>query len=203
MTETTKNTALEQLKAKLEAAQKKDMGGRIGDAIRDLLAAISYEDDILLESSAEALFVSLADVAADLIRADLKRAGFVKQVIRSAFEEIDGVACEDFDELKNTIESIIDVQIGSMMNGQKLVEVLKSQECVVENADQLEEGIRSLRLFRENLIKGWPSTDRQPSPLNTEAIAKARTAIANGCKGLRKGEMVYGREASMISLVLG
>jgi hypothetical protein len=83
-----------------------------------------------------------------------------------------------------------------MLKARRFVNCLKEDfEQEVKNAQALEDGIRDLRRFREDLLKGWPSR-KPPSALNQAAIADARTAIKRGEKGMSKDELVWGNSRS-------
>ena len=74
----------------------------------------------------------------------------------------------------------------------KLVGPLGEWECRVENADDLERGIRDLRQFRHDLLRNWPSSNALPSAIDKAAIAEARAAIASGTGGLKKDQLKWG-----------
>ena len=68
--------------------------------------------------------------------------------------------------------------------------VLEKTGYRVDNSQQLEEGIRSMLKFRESILKEWPSSGKQPTSINKEAVAEARKAIAAGYKGSSKDQLV-------------
>jgi hypothetical protein len=196
MLETRNHGCFAKMKKKLEAlvSSSENVVPRLAEVLRDTLVAISYADNVLMASSVNALRSCLADSARDIIQGEVMKSKTAKEVIKKIWQEdVDGAACEDFDEIKNEIESLIDGRIASMTEVRdKIVKTLEEKEYHVENAHQLEDGIRELRQFRENLLKDWPPSGQVPSPLNKEAIAEARKAIANGGNGMKKSELVWG-----------
>jgi hypothetical protein len=170
----------------------------ISDAVRDLIAAVDYRDKVLGDSSFASLLAVLAEVTRDFIVKNLDTVECIKSGLKEGWQKyFDKKAYEIavFEELKDKIESIFDEQIASMLKSRKLVNMLQKHGQHVENADALEDGIRDLRRFREKMLKGWPSR-KPPSPIDGDAIAKAREAIARGEKGLSKDELVWGNKRS-------
>jgi hypothetical protein len=197
MPDTAKRDQLEALKQTLEsiAASSRDGTSALSRAILDLVIAADYADKALLESSLNSVLSCVADLARDLIQSMIATTEQTKAAIRQYWrEKVDCVANEDFDELKNGIESIIDMRISSMSNARdELVKKFEEKGYKVENAGQLEDSIRNLRQFRQDILKEWPLPSKSPSPLNRQAIAEARAAIARGEKGLRKDELIWGQ----------
>ena len=59
----------------------------------------------------------------------------------------------------------------------------------------LEDGLRQLWKFREDLLRGWPA--RNPaSPIDRETVSKARDAIRRGDKGMSKDQLIWGGKQS-------
>jgi hypothetical protein len=168
---------------------------QVTDAVLALMTAADYDDEALLNSSFASVLAALADLGRDLIVKEIRTLETVKATLREAWiKYIDKKAFEIafFEEIKDRIETIIDHRIESMSKLRKWVKILEKHEQQVENAPALEEGIRDLRRFREDLLKGWPSR-KPPSPIDRMAIAKAREAIARGEKGMTKEELVWGK----------
>ncbi|HWY87641.1 MAG TPA: hypothetical protein VNX28_12990 [Gemmataceae bacterium] len=191
-----KQGKLSELKKKLEEAiNSGKVRSPITAAIRDVLAAINYGDHILLDSSLNALFGGLTSAARDIIRVGLAKSEATKKALLHAWRDfVDGHAYEDFDDLKDLFETFIDESIAEMTTTQRdIVLMLEKADYHVENAQQLEDGIRSMRKFRENILKEWPASGKNPSPINREAVDEARKAIAAGYKGLSKDQLVWGR----------
>lgn len=188
---------MDALKTELKSLAGSGTDPKLTQPIEDMLTALDYADETLLESSFHSLLSGMADVARDFIVNELKQVNATKEGIARGWKEhVDGRPCEDFDELRNVIESLIDDRIANMSRlRDKLVKPLKVRACIVDNAPQLEEGIRDLRQFRHELLRNWPSSSRQPSALDHAAIAEARAAIASGSKGLRKDQLKWGRDS--------
>ena len=157
-------------------------------AIRDFLAATSYRDETLIKASVKSLFEAMTRVVQDIVKRELEVSDATKKGLQEVWrEQVDGVPCENLDEVRKTLESFIDEQIAKMANVRDgLVRALEERDYRVENKQQLEHSIRDLRTFRENILKDWPSSSRKPAPLNRQAIAEARAAIARGEKGMRR-----------------
>jgi len=170
------------------------VSAQLSDAINDVLTALGYEDQPLLEASFTSLHSSLSEVARDIIQKAVKASEAIKETIKKGWREhVDGVACEDFDELKNLLESLIDERIANMTRIQaNVVAPLAKNGVQVENAQQLEESIRDLRKFRADIIKDWPVPNKRPSPVNRKSISDARVAIRRGDYGMRKEELTHG-----------
>jgi flagellar biosynthesis/type III secretory pathway protein FliH len=187
---------LDALKKELEEKAKSTarVAPQVSEAIQELITAISYDDRALLDSSLNSLFSCLADVARDIIKREVLASEGIREGIRQAWKErFEGRPCENLDEVKNVIASPIDERMASMIRlRDNLVKMIGENGYPVENAQQLEDGIRELRRFRENILRDWPSPSRQPSPINRKAVAEAREAIARGEKGLRKQDLVWG-----------
>src|SRR5688500_18566393 len=114
MPDTINRGELEALKKKLAdvADHSPRMLPQLSDAIGGMLTAVSYADEVLLKSSVNSVLSSLTDVARDIIEKEVKAAKDTRDGIKKAWREyVDGVPCEDFDELKNVIESLIDERI--------------------------------------------------------------------------------------------
>jgi hypothetical protein len=97
--------------------------------------------------------------------------------------------------LKEAAKPLIEERIASMQTVRKLVRRLKELGQEVDKAPALEEGVRQLRKFREEFLRGWPSRV-PPSPVDREAIAKAREAMRGGAKGMTKHQLVWGHKLS-------
>jgi hypothetical protein len=171
---------------------------QVSEAAIGLITAVNYDDETLVNSAHASLLAALAELASNCVAWELSategtksglRAGWQKYINKKAYE------LAVFDEIKDKIESIIDERIARMLNVRKFVDCLKNLEQEVKNAQALEDGIRDLRRFREELLKGWPS--RKPSsPLNKAAIAEARAAMNRGEKGMSKDELAWGNRRS-------
>jgi hypothetical protein len=200
MVEIQKKNKLNEVKSKFEellAKYNNKVPSLLTDAIRDILAAIEYKDYVLVDSSVQALCAGLVSVGRDVVTSELSRSEATKASIRQVWQEdIDGQACENFDELKNFIEAFIDQRIAKMTEVQNdIVLNLAKLDYHVENAQQLEDGIRGMRKFRENILKEWPAANKPPAPVNQNAVAEARKAFAGGYKGLSKDQLVWGADA--------
>jgi hypothetical protein len=196
---TSRQNTLGAMKEHLEGlANSRRVPPGISQAVRELLTAINYADETLINSSLHALREALRLFVRDIVQRELEVTEITKNHIQEGWRKhVDGAAAENFDELKKLIESFIDERITSMTGARdELVKILEEKEYPVENAQQLENSIRDLRRFRENILKEWPSPGRRPAPLNRQAIAEARAAIARGEKGLRKDELVWGNDPS-------
>jgi hypothetical protein len=197
MPDTVNRNQAETMKRTLESIANSSSGvpPQVNSAILDVVTAANYADEALLVSSFNSLLSCLADVARYLIQRTITAVEETKTAIRKGWREsVDCLACEDFDDLKNAIESIIDERISTMSQlRDKMVKKLEERDYKVENAQQLEDAIRDLRQFRQDILKEWPSPNKPPSSLNRQAIAEAREAIARGEKGLRKDELIWGQ----------
>jgi hypothetical protein len=193
-TDTGKANDLDELKDTLQQIADKAAGyQQIGDAALALIAALDYRDETLVESSFVSMATGLAKLANDCVakaldvshnvQARLKE-GWQKHIDKRAFE----IAV--FEDIKDNIESIIDEQIARMLSVRKLARCVEQLGQTVAKSGALEEGIRELRRFREDFFRGWPSRKR-PSPINREAISKAREAIGRGEKGISKDQLIW------------
>jgi hypothetical protein len=188
---------LDALKRELEKHARSSIDPRLSDPIQSMLTALDYADHTLVESSLHSLLTSLAEVAKDFIVKELDLAAATKEGIAKAWKEfVDGHACDDFDDPRNVIESFIDNRISSMSQiRDRLVMPLKKWKCDVQNAQDLERGIRDLRRFRNDLLRDWPSNNRSVK-FDKNEIAEARAALASGSKGLKKEQMKWGYDPS-------
>jgi hypothetical protein len=171
---------------------------QLSDAVLALVAAMDYQDETLLYSSCASLLAAIAELARDFIARELKESESTKTGLKEGWQKyINKKAFEMaiLEEIKDKIESIIDERIASMLKIRKIISMLQEQEQQVENAPALEGGIRDLRRFREEILKGWPSR-KPPSAIDRAAVAKARDAIARGDKGMSKDELVWGDQRS-------
>ena len=163
------------------------------DAARTLIAALQYNDKVLVDSALTSLFPALADVVDECIPKEINLSAVTQESLGESWQKhINGKAYEFavFEDIKDKIESIIDERITSMMNLRKLVNDLGKLGQTVEKAQALDEGIRQLRRFREDFLKRWPSP-KQPLPIDRDAISKAREAIRGGAKGMTKDQMIW------------
>jgi hypothetical protein len=168
----------------------------LSEAIQGVLTAANYADQALLDSSLNSFLSCLADVARDIIKREISASESTREALKKNWNEyIDGIPRENFDDLKSIITSIIDEQLASMTKlRDKLVKLLEEKECPVENAQRLEEAIRDWQRLNDDVLKDWPSSDTRPSPINRQAVAEAREAIGRGNFGMRKNELVWGRD---------
>ena len=166
--------------------------------IKDLVAALNYEDNVLIQSSSISLLEGLRNFVQDIIRRALEVSELAKSGLRKAWREtVDGVPCDDLEELRRAVEEHIDERLAALTalrDGP--VKMLEVRGVPVENAQQLEDGIQDLRELKENIFKDWPPSDKQPSPLNRQAIDEARAAIRRGEKGMRREDMIWGVDPS-------
>ncbi len=160
-------------------------------AIRNLMTAISYADEILTESSVASFWEFMALSARDIVQKYLEAARGTKEGLREGWQEyIDGTPRESFQELRKIIESFIDDRIAEMTNLQDgLVRLVEEEGYPIENKKQLEDGLRDLFAFKESMFTDWPN--EQPGPINKQAIGEARASISQKEKWLRKEDMVY------------
>jgi len=166
---------------------------QVSDAALALIAAVNYDDQALVDSAHASLRSALAELASDCISRELSATEGMKSGLREGWQKyIDKKAYEIavFEEIKDTVESIIDERIARMLKVRTLVNCLKDLEQEVKNAQALEDGIRDLRRFRENLWKGWPSR-KPPSPVDRTALAEARAAFQRGERRMSKDELVW------------
>ena len=97
---------LDALKNELDQLAGAAADPKLTQSIEDMLTALRYADETLLKASFQSLLSALADAARDVIVKELNRANATRDGIRKAWKEhVDGNACEDFDELRNVLES--------------------------------------------------------------------------------------------------
>jgi hypothetical protein len=195
MTDTTNPSRLDALREQMERLAKnaQPVHPELSQAVRDLLTASNYADDTLINSSLNSVFEALTGVVRDIIEREVKVYVETKKGLQELWREyIDSAPRENFDELRKMIESFIDERIARMTGlRDELVKVLEERDYQVENAQQLEDTIRDLRRFRENILKDWPASGGRPAPINRQAIAEARKAIGRGEKGMRREDLVH------------
>jgi hypothetical protein len=171
---------------------------RISDAALGLIAACDYEDETLLDSSWASLLAALAEVANRCVARELAASEGTQTGIREAWQKrIDKQAYElsVFEKIKDKIESVIDERIASMLKVRMFVRSLEEDGQQVGKSQALEDGIRQLRKFREELLRVWPAR-RPASPIDREAVSKAREAIRRGEKGMSKDQLIWGGKRS-------
>lgn len=197
ISDTVSRNDIDELKDVLqELADVANSSQAVSTAALELLTAVNYKDGVLVESAFESLLVALAAIANEYIAKELAASEGTKTGINEAWNQhIDRKAYDIavFDEVKDRIESLIDNRVSNMQGLRQLVGKLKKLGKEVEKAQSLEDGIRSLRTFRENLLRKLPSR-KPPSPINKDTVDKARDAIRRGEKGLTKHELVWGRK---------
>jgi hypothetical protein len=204
MKDTTPNTGqgndLDELESELQRLANKAASKcpQVADAALALITAVNYEGETLVDSSFASLQVALAEVANGCVVRELSASAGTQEGLRQGWQRyIDKKAYEltVLDEIKDKIEWIIDERIARLLNLRKFVQSLEELGQQVEKAKALDEGIRELRKFREDLLGGWPSR-RPPSPIDPDAVAKAREAIRRGDKGMSKRELIWGDKRS-------
>lgn len=161
-------------------------------AIRDFLTAISYEDKTLVASTRNALLDALRGAVQDSLPAELERSKLIMEAVRSFVrKKVAGFLFEDdVEEPKKAIEVVINERIVSLTGlRDEVVAKLEQMGYPIDNAQDLQDGIRDLRRFLENLFKEWPRVGEPPAPLDKKAIEEARSQIVE--KGLRKEDMKY------------
>lgn len=170
---------------------------QLSQAVRDLLAAASYSDTTLVDSTLNSLFEAMRLVARDIIQKELASTAGMRAGVRILLQtHFDGRVCEDFDALKEMLESEIDKRLATMTwVRDEQVRPLEEQNYPVENAQQLDEGIRDLRRWRESLLKDWPDPSKPPASIDKDAIAQARAALKQGKGRMSKDDMLRGVRA--------
>ena len=196
----TKGSEIDALKSALQHVADEVAGTcpQVSDAALGLIAAVNYGDKTLLDSSYASLLAALPGVANNCITRELASSEGVQAGIRDGWRRyIDKKAYElsVFEEIKDHLESIIDERIASILKVRKFVRSLEGLGQHVEKSQALEDGIRQLRKFREDLLRGWPA--RSPaSPIDWETVSKARDAIRRGEKGMSKDQLIWGGKRS-------
>src|SRR5437016_1868811 len=96
MPDIVKRSELDSIKKQLEgiANSSAQVVPQLSDAIQAVLTAADYADKALLESSLNALFSCLADVARDIIERELKAWEGTKKGIKESWQQLDGFPCE-------------------------------------------------------------------------------------------------------------
>jgi hypothetical protein len=190
----------EALKEKLAAIANSSsrFSPELSQAIQDLLAAISYSDNTLIDASINGLFEALRNVAKDLIEKEVAASEAAKNGLREAWRDfVDGTVCENLDDASKVIESFVDERLEKMMQlRDNIVRVLEKHEYLVENAFRLEEGMRDWQKMKEDILGNWPLTSKALLPANRQMIAEARAAIARGETGLRREDLIWGNSTS-------
>jgi HAMP domain-containing protein len=165
----------------------------VSDAILGLIAAIRYDDQALVDSALASLGSGLAPLATACIAKELDVSRTLQCALKDVWQkQIDKRAFElaAFEEVKDIIESAIEKRLAGMLKAREVVDIVEELGHQVEDAQALEEGIRQLRKFREEFLRGWPSRV-PPSPIDQEAINKARQSFRDGYRGLSKGQMIW------------
>jgi hypothetical protein len=191
---------IEELKGALQrlADAAADKFQEVSDTASAFLTALNYQDQALVDSANASLLAAFAEVASKCVVMELGATARTKSGLKEAWlKYIDKKAYEltVFEDIKDEIESIIDERMARMLKARDFLNNLEALDQQVKNAQALKDGIRDLRRFREELLKGWPS--RKPSsPLNQAVIAEARAAIKRGERGMSKEELVWGNRRS-------
>jgi hypothetical protein len=193
--DTLKDNEFDELKGELQRLADKAAGTRpqVSDAALALIAALEYDDETLVKSSSASLAAGLAELANDCVARALSASDGTQAGLREGWRRyIDKKAYElaVLEDIKDKIESIIDEQIAGMLKLRRFVQGVEELSQHVKKSQALEEGIRELRKFREDLLRGWPSR-RPPSPIDREAVSKAREAILRGEKGMSKDQLMW------------
>jgi hypothetical protein len=197
--DTVRGNEIEELKGVLQRLAEdlaEKFAGRsqqVSEAALGLIAALEYGDETLFESSSASLAAGLAEVANGCVARELRASEGTQTGLREAWARyIDKKAYElsVFEDIRNAIESLIDERVGSMLKLRKLVQSVEKFGQPVERSRALEEGIRELRQFREDLLRGWPSR-KPPAPLDREGVSRAREALRRGEKGMSKDQLVW------------
>lgn len=198
--DTTRASEIEELKGELQRLADKFACKRqqVSDAALALIAALDYEDEALVESSSVSLLAGLAELANDCVAREISASEGTQAGLKEGWQKYIDKKAYDlavFELIKDKIESIIDERIARMLKVRKFVQIVAKLGQHVEKSQALEEGIRDLRKFREDLLRGWP-TRRPPSAIDHETISKAREAIRRGEKGMNKDQLIWGDKRS-------
>jgi hypothetical protein len=200
MPDTTNRDKLDSLKEKLEgiANSRLQVFPEVSQTIRSLVVAINYSDEPLMESALNSVMGAFRPVAEHIIKQEVAKSETTKESLRKSWREcVDGVVCENFDELRKVIESCIDKRLASMRRVRdELANVLEKFHVSVENASQLVDSIRDLQEWKENIQNDWPSSSRRPAPVDQQAVAEVREAFARGERGMRKEDFLRSRDPS-------
>lgn len=171
---------------------------QVSDAALAFIAALDYDDETLLEASSVSLAAGFAELANDCVARAMSESNGAQTGLKAGWRKyIDKKAYElaVLESIKDKIESIIDEQIAGMLKLRKFVRSVEQRGQNVEKSQTLEEGIRELRKFREDFLRDWPSR-RPPSPIDREAVSKAREAIRRGEKGMSEEQLIWKDERS-------
>jgi hypothetical protein len=189
---TSSKNKLSALKKQLDGIADQSGASKLSHAIGDLLSAISYDDKILIHSSLNYLLEALRLTAKDLVERELKNTESMKRSLREAWHEhIDGLVCENFEELRKVVESIIDDRLAMITSFRDQgIKQLEELGYHVDNANQLEASILDLQTWKQEIFRDWPSPNKVPSPLNREALAQVRAALSRGKKGMTKEDII-------------
>jgi len=192
---------MESLKRRLEGIVKSTSqltNPTLSLAFRAMLAAISYADKTLMESSFNSLLEALSSTAQEIVQHEIRETDETMNALREFWREnVDGCPCENFDELGDAIGSLIDQRLSRMTRArEELVTPLAETNYGAANAAQLDDSIRSLQQFKQAIFKDWPFTKRPLPPVNRQSIAEARAAIARGAGGLRRSDLIWGKDPS-------
>jgi hypothetical protein len=174
------------------AMRVQPFGPEVSQAIHDFSTAIKYLDKTLIDSSLNAVFESMARLAHHVINREIEASVTLTKALQETWGRcVDGVPWEDFDELRKVIESYIDERIARMITARDNLAKLDETHYPIVNMPQLDETIRDLQRFKANVFSDWPTSNRQPSPINRQLIEDAKAAIARGEKGMRREDLIW------------
>jgi hypothetical protein len=177
----------------LLASNFADKRPRIRDEALGVITALNYGDQTLFASYAASLLSALAEMASEYVEYDLGASHGIQTGLAEGWKkyaENRAMELDRLDDVKDKFESLIDERIASMLKTGELIRSLEALGQQVDNSTALEEGIRQLRKFREDFLRRFPSS-RPPSPVDREALAKAREDFGAGHNFLKKGQMVW------------
>ena len=186
MAHATRHLTLDAIKTKLETLM--NSGGEIPrdvlQAAQALIAALDYNDTVLMRSSMNAVFEACRGVFNEAVQKRLGSAQRLGQGLQEVFDMLANRPRENQDELRTAIETLLDKEgksLTDLLAGPALV--LGKHGYPVEGVPQLEQEIQELWKLKRRTLDAWPHAQEELPRVNRSMVAAARAAIARGETG--------------------
>lgn len=195
MSNVTHRSHKEEIRAKLETAIKELSANglpSLSAAFRSLLAAIEYDDRILIDSTINMILEDLQKFVEWVIPQWYDGFERCQESLRDLWKLMSENPLENYDDVRKVVEEgLADAleQRTKLRDG--LVKTLQTHGYEVTKTQQLDQDIERLMIFKKKILDSWPLSSRPLPPVNKEMIAAAKARRARGERGESIEDLIH------------
>ncbi len=153
-------------------------------AVQTLLAAVDYDDPVLMSTSVTVLFEACRGIFRDTIQKIIGTSERMTKACHEIHDMLAGDPRESIDEVRTHIESFIDQTLKKLVDlSSGPVRSLQERGYDIDSRPQLEHEIAEMRNPKSRFLDSWPQAVNELPPVNREMVAASRAAIARGDRG--------------------